>query len=530
MDRHLERMQELLGREMRSKVRWVRGSLLGAREQSFAGWALGSCDTVSRETDELPRLDRHEAAHAILHTLEHGDIRVPLHPGPPTILAEGWAELQSGDPAQTFLQCAWDERQRGLVYSLHDFTSKDWYRRSRVPAGSQRGPLVEYVLHQFGPRKFFELYMTCCRASFAEDCRRVLGLSVDELDRAYWDYVEQQIDPEGIGGLSYVQLAPNVDESLWREVVKNHLAAADRVRQSLLSGPLHVESKMSMDYPNSEPPRKPEREGSELVADGNRWRYEKRGSQQREVVIANPRCSLSFVQYSDEEGSRLTEEETQIGRQLWLFHLNRGKIVSLALANLIWQHYALADGNCAVWNANSKPLVNRLERVSRNGRDLVLVAFENRDELGDYSSYTSGELYFDPAYWWAIRFASLRRWRENGEVSQKDPSFEFQVRENEPPLLRSHKATWENAGRTETIQHSTTKYEFDPQIAADDFSPAKYGLALPQQGLRRSSWYLVLSLALVFLSVGGGAIVLLVDRRLTDRRSQLSSSHRSATR
>jgi hypothetical protein len=531
MDRHLEHMQEILGRKMRSKMRWVRGSLLGVSKRGGFGWALGSSDTASRETDELPYLDRHEAAHAILETLEHGDVRMPmpLYHDVPAILAEGWAEVQSGYPGQTLLQRAWDRRRRGLDYSLHDVTSEDWYGFHWGPAYTQGGPLVEYVLHQFGPQKFFELYMTCRRESFAEDCRRVLGLSVEELDRAYWDYVGQQIDPEGIGGLSYVQLAPSVDESLWREVVKNHLAAADRVRRSLLSGPLHAQTRMSTEYPNSEPPKEAWGRSSELVAHGNRWRYEKRGSQYEEVSVANPGCSFSFVQYSDEDG-RQWREEMQIGTKLWLFHPNRHRIISLALANCMWKHYGLADGGYAVWDANSKPLVTRLERVSRNGRDIVLVAFENRGELGVYSRYTSGELFFDPASCWAIRFASLRSKSENGDVSQRDLSFEFQVRENEPPLLRSVDAIWEIAGKTETIQHSTMEYDFDPQIAVDDFSPAKYGLTLPRQGFRTGlSWYLVLSLAFVCLSIAGGAMALLVDRWFTYRESQLSTSRRSVT-
>jgi hypothetical protein len=527
MDRHLERMQELLGRKMRSKVRWVRGSLLGVSRRGGLGWALGTSDTASRETDELSSLDRHEAAHAILATLEHGDVRVPLNRAPPAILSEGWAEVQSGCSDQTLLQNAWEKRRRGLAYSLQEFTREEWYRRSWSPAYIQGGPLVEYILHRFGAQKFFELYMTCRRASFAEDCKRVLGLSLDELDRAYWDYVEQQIDPEGIGGLSHVQLAPNVDELLWREVVREHLAAADRVRQTTLSGLLRAQSKTSTEYPHSEPPRNVVLSSVELVCKGNRWRYEKRNGQHHGVTIANPDCSFSFEESSDEEG-RKWRAETRIGTQLWRFSLNRSRILALALEQVMWRHYSLADGEYAVWNARSKPFVNRLERVSRNGRDLVLVAFENRGELRGCSRYTSGELCFDPASCWAIRFASLRSKGEDGDVSQDDLSFEFQMRENEPPLLRSAEAVWRKAGKTETIQHSAITYDFDPLIAADDFSPAKYDLTLPRRVFRRSpSWYLVFSLALVCLSIGCGPIALAVDRWITRRKSPLSTSQGS---
>ena len=52
-------------------------------------------------------------------------------------------------------------------------------------------------------------------------------MNLDELDRAYWEHVEQQVDPEGAGELGFVELAPDVDRSLWREFASGHLAAAD---------------------------------------------------------------------------------------------------------------------------------------------------------------------------------------------------------------------------------------------------------------------------------------------------------------
>ncbi len=336
------------------------------------------------------------------------------------------------------------------------------------------------------------------------------------------------MDPEGIGGLSYVQLAPNVDESLWREVVKGHPAAADRVRY--LSGPLHAQSKLSVEYPSSESPPKADVVSLELVVDGNRWRYARRVSGRNDVVIATPGCSFTLVQYSDDEAWQLPEG-TQVGTQLWDYRLEQHAIVTLACPVL--HHYALVDGDWAVWNASSRPLVNRLERVSRDGRDLVLVAFENRGEFdfySNYGSYTSGELWFDPASCWAIRFASLQSPRKNGDLRQIHSSFEFHPRKHEPPLLRSREMTFETAGKETAAERFITEYDFDPHIAADDFSPAKYGLTSRPRGLQRSpSLYLLISVALVGLSIGGGALALLVDRWLTHRRSVRNSAASSGT-
>jgi len=526
MDRHLERMQEVLGRKMRSKVRWVRGSLLGVSGRGGGGWALGSSDTEPRETDELSQLDLHESAHAILDTMEHGDIRVPLDHEAPAILVEGWAELQSGYSGQTLLQKAWGARRRGRALPLCEFTTEDWYHRHWSPAYTQGGPLVEYILHEFGPQKFFELYMTARRASFAEDCKRILGLSLDELDRAYWDYVEKRVDPEGVGGLSYVELAPDVDKSLWREVVKGHLEAAESIRQ--LSGPLHAQCETSMmEFPDSEPPREAMTTTLELLVDGDRLRLSSRFGRRRSIIVTSPDCSFSLMRRSDEEAWQLWEG-TQIGTQLWDFCLQRHRVLSDAFPMLA--HYTYTDGAQALWNAKFRPFVNRVECISRDGRELVLVAFENRAEAGVACEYTSGELCFDPANHWALRCASLRRECDNGGASQHHLSFEFELHENKLPLVRSHSATREEPGEITTVSRSTAKYDFHPQIAADDFSPAKYGLTSRPQGLRRSpSWYLVLSLTLVGLSIGGGVITLLVNRWLTHRKSLRDSAASNGT-
>jgi hypothetical protein len=166
-----------------------------------------------------------------------------------------------------------------------------------------------------------------------------------------------------------------------------------------------------------------------------------------------------------------------------------------------------------------------LERVSRDGRNLILAAFENRAEVGERGRYTSGELCFDPSSCWAIRIANLKSERGDGNVSHVRFSFELQPRENEPPLLRSYEATWENAGSKTRIEQATTEYDFEPPIDVDDFSPAKYALNFPPRDSRRSpSWFLALSLALVCLSIGGGASALLVDGWLRYRKTKLASS------
>lgn len=53
--------------------------------------------------------------------------------------------------------------------------SDQWYDRVLPPVYEQGGPLVDYILRTWGGERLFELYSTCRRETFAEDCRRILA-------------------------------------------------------------------------------------------------------------------------------------------------------------------------------------------------------------------------------------------------------------------------------------------------------------------------------------------------------------------
>jgi hypothetical protein len=514
MDAHLKRMQDFFGRKMQSKVRWVRGSMLGVSGRGGDGWALGSTDTKQRETGELAYLDRHEVAHAIMETLDHAEYRLPTDHDVPAIVIEGWAETQSDFPDMFLVQRAWDQRRSGLTLSLRELTSEDWYRRHRGPAYDQGSALVEYLLHEFGSEKFFELYVTCRRETFEEDCQRIFGVNLDELDRAYWEYVEQQINPNETGGLAFVELAPEVDEELWREFVREHLAAAEQARQ--LSGRMRAQMEIVSEYPAAKPLPMQRVDFLDLLIDGGRWRLLEHFDERKQLTVATPSRCFSLHQSAESDGWQ-PRDGTWMGEELQYPYLRQS---ILADAWALLGHYSLVEGESAVWNSRSDPYVTQIERVSRDGLELIRIAFVNRDDTTGRVGYSSGELYAEPASAWAIRLADLRDDREDDSVRHGRLSFELQPRGDEPPLLQSHQGEWKNGEETTLIRHFSNSYDFAPQITEADFSSETYGVALPQrQPARRPAWYVLLSLALVLVSLVGGTVTLMTDRWLARRKT-----------
>ncbi len=514
MDEHLQRIQELLGRKMRSKVYWVRGPLLGITARGGMGWALGSPDTDWHEPGRLPYLDLHEAAHAIIGTLDRSDYHVPLDHDVPAILAEGWAETQSNYPDKFLVQRAWNQRRRGLTLSLRELTSRDMYRRHRGPAYDQGSPLVQYILEQFGPETFFELHITCRRTTFEADCQRILGLDLDQLDRAYWNYVKQQMGVDRSGELVFVELAPEVDQTLWSEFVSEHLAAAEQARR--LPTRLRATAEGVAEYPGYESSgiAGVESQFVDLLVDGDRCcNVEHYGSQER-VAVASPDIYFSLKRDSASEAWELRNVESTGIAQLDCL-MRRQSILYDTFAFL--GHYGLISGEWAVWDMTSKPLVTHIGKVSRDGVDLVRIAFENRGTRKDYGG---GELYVDPGSRWAIRFADLRDGREDRSESHSHFRFELQPQGDEPPLLAAHKIVWKQGETITTVVRMTSRYDFEPEISASDFSPASYGVTLPTlRPTRPPSWYLVVSLTLALLTLFGASAAMTADKRLATRRS-----------
>jgi hypothetical protein len=196
MERHVAAVEAAVGRPLRGKIYWVRGSLLGQGSLSMYGLALGSERSNPSDIVENPELvlDRHELAHAVLNQFEHPDARAP------SFLNEGWAECHSYAFPESVLaerrREALELRGQGRWLSFRDLCGPDWYDRHRGPVYMQGHLWAEFLLRRYGADRFIDFCNTCRPATFDADCRRVFRAGADELEQLFWDDVTQKIRPD----------------------------------------------------------------------------------------------------------------------------------------------------------------------------------------------------------------------------------------------------------------------------------------------------------------------------------------------
>jgi hypothetical protein len=226
MDAHILAMEKSLGRRSDYKAYWVRGPVWGIGGKYVFGWALGSPSSMPSDgTDGLNYIDRHEVAHFAIDQLRpYGD-----HLEVPMLLIEGWAEFHSGQRSESCRERAWAAQREGELFSLRVLTSLEWFHVSAGPIYWQGSVIVDYLLRRFGHEKFLELCSTCREATFADDVQRVLGLSLDELDKAYQQDLAEQDSPDKRFLLS-AKLGDGVDRDQWRRFVEDYCAGAERLR------------------------------------------------------------------------------------------------------------------------------------------------------------------------------------------------------------------------------------------------------------------------------------------------------------
>jgi len=223
MDRHIKAVRARLGGVATNRrVHWVRGSLMGIGGHAIYGMCMGSRPGEQpADAEGLTWLDRHEIAHCVLSSF------MPTSIEPPSVLTEGWAQANQGDDEQAVAVRALESRQQGQSIPLRELTGPVWYNRHHWPAYFQGAALVNHILRKHGPEKFLELFRTCGRTTFAGDCQRVLGVSLDELDGAYWADVEQLAGNEAtpVDRLRGLKTRPPVTPAAWSAFVDEYLAA-----------------------------------------------------------------------------------------------------------------------------------------------------------------------------------------------------------------------------------------------------------------------------------------------------------------
>jgi hypothetical protein len=181
MDRHLARLEGLLGGPLRAKVIWVRGPLprLGLARLSVHGIALGS-GPGPEDLDSGGRLDRHELAHAALDEFRAYDA------DPPYFLHEGWAESQSGAGSIALARRALEQRSEEPSIGIRELAGPAWYHRDAGPVYPLGGAFVDFLLRRGDAARFLRLYNRSREDRFGAVVREVYGVELDALEAEFW--------------------------------------------------------------------------------------------------------------------------------------------------------------------------------------------------------------------------------------------------------------------------------------------------------------------------------------------------------
>ncbi len=230
MDRHVDAMLARLGQSATWPIVWYRGSLLGLGSCAIYDMALGTEPGKPPKSppgaDGLTDTDRHEVAHCVITAY------CTARSDPPRVLMEGWAQANQGTPAAEMAVTAWDDHEKGQCLTLRRLVAPDWYWYSGPEAYRQGGPLANYLLRVYGPKRFLKLYTTCQQSTFEADCRAILGIGLDELDAAFWADTEQiarRAGPPAHVWLKSLKLDPSIAPAAWDAFLADYFAAAARL-------------------------------------------------------------------------------------------------------------------------------------------------------------------------------------------------------------------------------------------------------------------------------------------------------------
>ena len=193
MERHVAAIEKEIGRPLREKIVWVRGSALGQGGLSAFGICLGSDHSPAPGDADDPAavMDRHELAHGVAnqHVRPNSDV--------PSFINEGWAECHSFAPGRRRLQArrieALDLRAQGRWVPLRELGSPSWYHQHSGPVYDQGHLWVDFMLRIFGVDRLLDFANTCRPETFDADCRRVFGAGPDELEAMLWHDIEERI-------------------------------------------------------------------------------------------------------------------------------------------------------------------------------------------------------------------------------------------------------------------------------------------------------------------------------------------------
>ena len=518
LDRHVERMERVIGQKCQCKVHWVRGPLLGCGSVKRGdddglycrGIALASrLGAAGEDPGALAYVDLHETAHFVIHHLCERSAQAPA------LLVEGWAESQSRMKPAELAVSAWQRKQRDAALTLAELVSDDWYGRPLGPVYDQGGALVDYLLRTYGGEKFFKLYSTCRRNTIAADCRRILGVTLEELDRDYWQDVERQVaGPEAqrqIQPLRCAQLADGVDPALWEEIVSSHWDAYERARKLFQQARLKVDERRGQSFEHYR----------ELTSDGPHTRTVERVGREGKIVNTNVSvvsAEQSFRLQRQGNGSAwTTAERGPIGKPRFDFVLGRDSTRSpLDIVELSY----IADGGWRRLTRRQDCTITSLTPVNESRRTLWRVEFAacSRNEEGWRPVPRRGSFLLAPNQNWAVQEFEYKELMpgQPHDGPQSRVTLRYGPMTNGVPRLEEEREEMLDH-RGVVIGNTTTQISdlyFEP-TPLEEFTPESFGVRAQElTDPAPTPWLVKAAPAACLIALGLGGTLLWRERRL----------------
>ncbi|NQT14612.1 MAG: hypothetical protein HQ582_17780 [Planctomycetes bacterium] len=476
MDRHVAKLEHLLGRTLPGKIHWVRGNLLGFQGgRAFQGIAM--CRPEARGPGRLSRLDRHEVAHIVLN--QH----LPPDANPPTVLIEGWAESQQGSSFESLARNLWKQRRRGLYPTFPKLVEPRKYSRTERSVYVYGAPLVDYLLREYGIEKFFELYSTCRQETFDEDCRRILGAGPDELHRRLLADVREQIfgpiesaDESVSARLGLPERGP-IDEAA-REAFLSRYPEAARKLQAAYSN-AHITAVIvgqRMDNADGEE-RPPNGKELEIIRTGSRARLVRRSQGYVLAWVATPETSFSVKKQPGDTAFDLRSYTS--GSKAYY----RDVLHSIQIQG----HYfdaAYGIGGSYIVDRLDEPgfAVTGVVNSRKDGKPLVTVHYETLDRTeANEPVATAGWFSVCPDNCWAIDEYEVHWQRGEEPRTVSKARVEYGPKQHGVPLLR-HVRVQTLQDDEQDIRTTTTVKTFDfGPVTDEEFQPAAFGVEPPRE-------------------------------------------------
>ena len=522
MDRHVREIEARLGVTNSARVHWMRGPILGMQGKAIFGLCMGSepAKKVMNNGGSLDYLDRHEVAHCVINLACSGV------GDPPALLCEGWAEANSGHDRVVQALSAREDQDMGRFLTLGELIGPDWYGRHDAPVYSQGALLVDYLLKQYGPEKFLKLYATARRGTFRNDCKRILGVDIDDLDAAYQADMKRITDAVGSESryrLERLALGPQVDPAAWRAFLNEYLIAADR----LLIPYQNV--KITIDRHNSI-----NNAGGKTKEYDMRFRYARSGAyaywsrtwkESGEALIADPERSIAADRRRT--GSRWTikvdkKATPEQSYRRMLATIDRGAFFVKTAALLL----EISDEMRFRVDASAF-IVTKLERYSEGERHFVRVRLEDRTQSDDvpWRSMTVVLSVDDDFAARSIETEDPRGGTSHGEIGYD--------RHEGVPVPRDYKVSATNPdGSHSSMRETVVERRFGP-VAEDEFNlealldgPRGETVAEPdrfdQESESFADWFLI-PLGCGIVSLGGGIALLFASNRNTKQTDRIKT-------